>query len=109
MNWIETTQGILTLVASGIAVFGTITGLAIKLADAFKKLKANKNWLKIIDIADSAMCEAEKTLKSGKDKKAQVIAAVEGACKELGIDCDLSELDKYIDDCIGFVNGFIKK
>ena len=109
MNWIETTQGIITLISTGVALIGAITGLAIKLYEAVKKIKADNNWLKIIAIADQAMTEAEKALKDGKDKKSQVIATVQGACKELGIECDLSALDKYIDDCISFVNGFVKK
>lgn len=109
MNWIETTQGIITLVLTGTTLIGAIIGLVVKLVEAFKTIGKNKDWLKIIEIADAAMKEAEKAFKDGKDKKAQVIATVTGACKELGIDCDLTELDKYIDDCIAFVNGFVKK
>lgn len=108
MNWIETTQGIITLVSSGLVLLGTIIGLAIKLADAIKTIGKNKDWMKIIKIADAAMTEAEKTGKAGADKKAMVIAAVEAACKEMGVECDLSALNAYIDECIGFVNSFIK-
>ena len=53
--------------------------------------------------------DGEKMGKEGKDKKAQVIAAVEAACKELAIECDLTALSEYIDQCIAFVNNFIKK
>ena len=109
MNWIETTQGIITLITGACALIGTITGLAIKLYSAFKKIKEDKNWKKIIELADAAITEAEKSGKEGKDKKAQVIAVVEAACKELEIQCDLTALSEYIDKCIAFVNNFIKK
>lgn len=109
MNWIETTQGIITLITGACALMGTITGLAIKLYSAFKKIKGDKNWQKIIELADAAMTEAEKSGKEGKDKKAQVIAVVEATCKELEIECDLTALSEYIDECIDFVNNFIKK
>ncbi len=104
MSWFETIQGIITLAISGVTLISTIVGLGIKLYGAFKELIKNKNWLKVITIADAAMKEAEASGKAGKDKKDQVIDVVTAACKEMGITCDLEALSNYIDECIAFVN-----
>lgn len=104
MSWFETIQGIITLAISGVTLISAVVGLGIKLYGALKELIKNKNWLKVMVIADAAMKEAEASGKEGKDKKNQVIDAVAAACKELGIECDLGALSNYIDECIAFVN-----
>ena len=109
MNWLETTQGIITLISSGAVLLGTLLGLVVNLCKAIKELVKNKNWAKIIKIADAAMIAAESAGKSGADKKAMVIEAVEAGCKELGITVDLTQLSTYIDDCIDFANKLNKK
>lgn len=108
MNWIETAQGIITLITGALVLAGTITGLVIKLVAAFKKIKQNKDWTKILELADAAMLEAEKSQKDGADKKTMVINMVTASCKNLGIDCDLTDLSKYIDNCVDFVNKFTR-
>lgn len=109
MTWLETTQGIITLISSGVALIGTILMLCIKLYSALKEVVKNKEWKKIIKLADSAMTAAEESGESGADKKQMVIAAVEAGCKELGVTVDLCKLSEYIDECIEFANKMNKK
>lgn len=105
MSWFETAQGIITLCSTGVALLGAIVGLAIKLAAVIKQLIKDKNWQKILTMADAAILAAERSGKAGADKKTQVIEAVQAGCREAGIDCDLSELSAYIDKCISFSNN----
>lgn len=60
----------------------------------------------ICSMADSAMKEAEKSGKSGADKKQMVIDSVKAACKAANIDLDafIDQLGSYIDQCISFAN-----
>lgn len=109
MNWLETTQGIITLISSGVVLLGTLIGLGVNLYKAIKEVVKNKDWAKIVKIADAAMIAAEAAGKSGADKKAMVIEAVEAGCKELGITVDLTQLSTYIDECIAFANSLNKK
>ena len=105
MDWITTTHGIITLVSSGIALIGSIIGLAITLYKKLKELAKDKNWLKIMEIADTAILEAEKLTISGAEKKNVALGAIEAGCKAAGIVCDLTAVGDYIDQCIDFANG----
>ena len=109
MNWVETTQGIITLVSTGVALLGLIISLVVKIVNSVKEIVKNKNWNKITSIALSAILAAEKSGKSGSDKKKMVIDSVQASCKAIGIDCDLSALNTYIDSCIDFANNLHKK
>lgn len=109
MSWIETTQGIITLISSGIVLIGAICGLGINLYKAMKQVIKNKDWGTIIKIADAAMTAAEQSGKSGADKKKLVIEAVEKSCKELNISFDFEQLSNYIDECIEFANKINSK
>jgi hypothetical protein len=64
----------------------------------------------IMEMADAAMKEAEKSGKSGADKKQMVIDAVKAGCKAAGINLDLfiDQLSDYIDSSISFVNNMKK-
>lgn len=105
MSWLETTQGIITLISSGIALLGVIISLAVKIYKSAKEIIKNKNWGKVTSIAISAIIAAEKSEQSGADKKKMVIDSVQASCKAMGIECDLSALDTYIDECIAFANN----
>ena len=109
MTWLETTQGIIALISSGLVLLGTILGLSVKLYRAIKQIIDNNNWNKIIELADVAITAAEETGKSGADKKQLVIEAVEEGCRKLGITVDLDQLSNYIDKCIQFANRLNKK
>ena len=65
----------------------------------------------IMEMADAAMKEAERSCKTGADKKAMVIGSVKASCKAAGLDLDLfiDQLSDYIDQTISFVNDMSKK
>ena len=62
-------------------------------------------------MADAAIKEAEKSGKSGADKKEMVIESVKAGCKAAGVDLAafLDQLSAYIDQTITFVNDMTKK
>jgi hypothetical protein len=65
----------------------------------------------MMEIADAAMKEAEKSGKSGADKKEMVIEAVKAGCKAANVNIDqfINQLADYIDQTIAFVNDMKNK
>ena len=99
--------GLCGLVSAGIGAY-----FAIKNWIAVTKNKnAQEIWAMVMEMADAAMKEAEKSCKTGADKKAMVIDSVKASCKAAGLDLDLfiDQLSDYIDQTISFVNGMSKK
>ena len=99
--------GLCGLVSAGIGAY-----FAIKNWIAVTKNKnAQEIWAMIMEIADTAMKEAEKSCKTGADKKTMVIDTVKASCKAAGLDVDLfiDQLSDYIDQTISFVNEKNKK
>ena len=100
-------RGVCGLVSAGIGAY-----FAIKNWIAVTKNKnAQEIWAMIMEIADTAMKEAEKSCKTGADKKTMVIESVKASCKAAGLDVDLfiDQLSDYIDQTISFVNDMSKK
>ena len=64
----------------------------------------------IMEMADAAMTEAEKSGKSGADKKQMVIESVKASCRAAGVNLDvfIEQLSNYIDDTIKFANSLKK-
>lgn len=109
-DWIATTNGIITLITGALGLIGTAIGMffAIKNWISLKKNKsAQEIWESIMNMADAAMQEAEKSGASGADKKQIVINAVTAGLKADGLDISgfLNQLSDYIDQCISFANG----
>ena len=99
--------GLCGLVSAGIGAY-----FAIKNWIAVTKNKnAQEIWAMIMEIADTAMKEAEKSCKTGADKKTMVIESVKASCKAAGLDLDsfIDQLSDYIDQTISFVNDMSKK
>ena len=99
--------GLCGLVSAGIGAY-----FAIKNWIAVTKNKnAQEIWAMIMEIADAAMKEAEKSCKTGADKKTMVIESVKASCKAAGLDLDsfIDQLSDYIDQTISFVNEMSKK
>ena len=99
--------GLCGLVSAGIGAY-----FAIKNWIAVTKNKnAQEIWSMIMEIADAAMKEAEKSCKTGADKKTMVIDTVKASCKAAGLDLDsfIDQLSDYIDQTISFVNDMSKK
>ena len=99
--------GLCGLVSAGIGAYFAIKNW-IKVT---KNKNAQEIWAMIMEIADTAMKEAEKSCKTGADKKTMVINAVKASCKAAGLDVDLfiDQLSDYIDQTISFVNDMSKK
>ncbi len=95
------------LIGTGVGAFFTVKGFV----KAFKEKSAREKWATIMEIADAAIKEAEKSGASGKDKKQMVIDSVKASCKAAGINLDdfIDQLADYIDDTIKFVNDMTKK
>ena len=114
MEWLETLNGIVTLISALVALIGTGTGVFFAIKNWIKLLKTNskdQNWKLIMKIADEAMATAEKTGAAGADKKTMVVESVKASCKAAGIDADefIDQLLDYIDQCIAFVNDMKSK
>lgn len=112
-EWITTANGIITLITGLAGLVGTGIGafFAVKNFIAVTKEKSAKEiWTLIMEVADAAMKEAEKSLLSGENKKELVINSVQASCKAAGIDISLfiNQLSDYIDQTIAFVNGMKK-
>ena len=112
-DWINTANGIITLITGLVGLIGTGIGVYFAIKNWIKLVKeknANEIWKMIMEMADAAMKEAEKSCKTGADKKTMVIESVKASCKAAGIDIDLfiDQLADYIDQTISFVNKMKK-
>ena len=98
--------GLLGLISAGVGVY-----FAVK--NWFKLMKTkNKQevWKLLIEMADKAMEEAERSGKAGEDKKEMVLDAIEAAAEAAGIETGefFTQLDLYIDQTIDFVKRMKK-
>lgn len=96
------------LISAGVALIGSLITVIVKLVSAIKTIAKNKDWQKVIEIAKAAILEAEKSMKSGKEKKEMVINIVNKTCLELGVEVDANKLADYIDECIKWANELNK-
>ncbi len=113
MEWLETANGIVTLISALIALIGTGTGVFFAIKNFIKLMKSNtkeQNWQLIMKITNAAMETAEASNKKGADKKQMVIESVKASCKAAGINADefVDQLADYIDQTIAFVNSMKK-
>lgn len=98
-GWVTLISLIIGLVAAIIALIPTI----IKLVSALKELVKNKNWTKILSAIKDAAVTAEKSGKSGAEKKQMVIDSVKAFCASIGVEIDdslLTKISSAIDDLI---------
>ena len=112
-DWINTANGIIALITGLVGLIGTGIGAYFAIKNWIKLVKeknANEIWKMIMEMADAAMKEAEKSCKTGADKKTMVIESVKASCKAAGINLDLfiDQLSNYIDQTISFVNKMKK-
>ena len=113
-DWITTVNGLLALITSLVGLIGTGVGAFFAIKNWIKatKEKSSKEiWAMIMEMADAAIKEAEKSGAAGADKKTMVIESVKASCKAAGVDLDLfiDQLSDYIDQTIAFVNDMSKK
>ena len=111
---LNTVQEIITLVTGFCGLISAGIGAYFAIKNWIKVTK-NKNaqeiWAMVMEMADAAMKEAERSCKTGADKKTMVIESVKASCKAAGLDVDLfiDQLSDYIDQTISFVNDMSKK
>jgi hypothetical protein len=113
VEWLTTANGIITLITGLVGLIGTAVGayFAIKnWISVIKTKNAQEIWAMIMEMADAAMKEAERSGKAGADKKQMVIEAVKAGCRAAGVNLDdfIDQLSDYIDDTIKFVNDMKK-
>lgn len=114
MDWITTVNGVIALITGLCGLVGTGIGafFAIKAwIEAFKEKDSKAKWTLIVQMADAAIVEAERSGKSGAEKKEMVINAVKAGCAAAGVEVDgfIDQLAEYIDQCIKFVNDMNNK
>ena len=108
--WPTSVEGWVGLILMFLGLIGSIAALiptAIKLFKALKEIVKNKNWQKILELADNAMELAEITSLHGSDKRDLVINTVRKGCSELDIELNeelVENLIKYIDESIRWLN-----
>ena len=112
-DWLPIAQGVLALITGLVGLISAAVGayFAVKnFIKATKSKNANEIWSMMMSMADAAMKEAEKSQKTGADKKQMVIDSVNAACKSAGLDMSLflDQLNTYIDQTISFVNQMKK-
>ena len=112
-EWIATANGIITLITGLVGLLGTGIGAYFAVRNWITVLKTKTSqeiWTLIMEMTDSAMKEAEQSLKDGESKKQMVIDSVKSSCSAAGINIDLflSQLSDYIDSTIAFVNSMKK-
>ena len=118
LTWLETTQGIITLISSGVAIVGGVITLVVSLVKKVKevvKLVKEKKYDELIaqlkKTADETIRAVESSKESGADKKATVLEAVQAACNSLGSEFtdDLKEqISTFIDNSVAEYNEFKK-
>ena len=115
MDWRTTANGLIALIPGLVGLIGTGIGtfFAVKAwIKNFKDKSAKEIWAAITAAADAAIQEVEFRAKSGEilNKRETAIAIVQASCAASGLDISTftDQLVKYIDDCVGFVNGFNK-
>lgn len=114
MDWITSANQIVVLITSLIGLIGTGVGAFFAIKNwikATKEKSAKEIWTMIVEMADAAIKEAERSGKAGADKKTMVIESVKASCKVAGLNIDLfiDQLSDYIDQTISFVNAMSKK
>jgi hypothetical protein len=99
--------GLLGLVSAAIGVYFAVKAWAEKLKDK----STYEIWGMIMEVADKAMEEAERSGASGAEKKAMVIDIVKASTLAAGIDITafLDQLSSYIDQTIEFFNKMQNK
>lgn len=94
--------GLIGLIGTGIGTYFAIKNWVL----ALNTKNSQETWKLIMEIADKAMEEAERSGAAGVEKKEMVIAAVNAGAKAAGLDTSLflDQLDDYIEQTIKFVN-----
>jgi hypothetical protein len=113
MEFIENAEMIIALITGLVGLVGTAisTYFAIKnWVSNIKGKNAQEIWGLIMEMADKAMEEAERTGKAGADKKTIVMSSIQASAEAAKLDIApfIQQLSTYIDQTITFVNKMSK-
>ena len=114
MEFIENAEMIIALLTGLVGLIGAAVSayFAVKTwVNSIKGKNAQEVWGLIMDVADRAMEEVEKTTLSGADKKTKAIEIIQASAEAAGLDITpfMQQLSTYIDQTIAFVNKMSKK
>ena len=113
-EWLEVANEVVVLITGLLGLIGTGTGVyfAIKNWQTAMKTKTKaEQWAIIMEMADAAMTEVEKSKLSGESKKEQVLSTLATTATAAGINITdfIEQLNLYIDQTITFVNKMKNK
>lgn len=114
MEFIENAEMIIALITGLAGLVGTAisTYFAIKhWISNIKGKNAQEIWGLIMEVADKAMEEAERSNLSGADKKTMAMNIIQMSAETAQLDIApfIQQLSAYIDQSITFVNKMSKK
>jgi lipopolysaccharide export LptBFGC system permease protein LptF len=112
--YLDTANSILVLLTGLVGLIGTGAGAYFAIKNWITTIKTKNSqeiWSMLMEMADSAMTEAEQSQLNGEDKKTMVIDIIQASAKAANLDIDLfaDQLDLYIDQTIAFVNKMKQK
>ena len=113
-DFLKTAEGVMSLIVSLVSLVSAGIGAFFAIKSTIEKNKGKsfaQIWKLLMEIADSAMKEAEASSKAGAEKKELAINIVNAAAKAAGIDITpfTEQLSDYIDQAIKFANDISKK
>ena len=91
------------IIALAVALLGAIAVIVTmyrKLKKALGDLIKDGGWKKLVPIILNAIAEAEATGKTGAEKKEIVMAAVDSFASQMGIQYEVENLSKLIDEIV---------
>lgn len=114
MGFFENAEMVIALITGLFGLVGAAVSAYFAVSAWLSSLKsksAQEIWGLIMDIADTAMEEAERTALSGADKKDMAIDIINTSALAAGLDITpfMNQLDNYIDQAIAFVNKMTKQ
>ena len=94
--------GLIGLVCTAVSTYFALKHWAVSL----ETKKKQELWVMIMEVADKAMEEAERSGESGADKKTMVMDIVKASALAAGVDISdfVDQLSDYIDQTIAFFN-----
>lgn len=109
MNFVENANAIVALISAIAGLLSAAIPLGVVIYNLFKGKKAKEIFADLKDMAIAAVNEAEKTGKSGAEKKEIAIAAIKAAAAAKNIDVEpfMNQLLAVIDQIVANNNAFI--
>jgi len=110
MDFVENANAIVALISAVVGLLSAAIPLGVVIYNLFKGKKSKEIFADLKDMAMAAIVEAEKTGKTGAEKKEIAIAAVKAAAAAKNIDIEpfMNQLLAVIDQIVATNNAFIE-